>query len=1536
MANILTHPTNGAIYFDDGTAGSSSVPALTGDAVSLNYDGSAGLNITSYNTTSTDRFSIDGDSGRLFSVNDSLTGTIFSVNDAAGLPIIEVESTSSTDTITMGTYASNALVVAGDRVGIGTASPGSSYKLDVTGDVNINGDIVLGGKLDFSGNITAATSDTDVFVVIDAGELKTRTGAQVASDIGLGNVTNESKATMFSSPSFTGTPIAPTASANTNTTQIATTEYVQTEIGELIGGAPAALDTLNELAAAIGDDASYASSITTALAAKAPLASPNFTGDVDVAGSITTEGPDGGMVMRTWTGGGSYGMIGTANMSSGEYSLLTDGTSTYLSGGTGGNVYIRGGNNDSSPQITVSGGNIGLAGVPSKASEATAIVWDGTNIGYRELGSAAFSATSAFAAASHTQAFSTITSTPTTVAGYGITDAVATSALSSYLPLAGGTIDGSLVIDTDTGSQPFYVKRSGGLDQALKLYVDDQNVIFESIQDETADDYGGFIFNMDAGTTHPYFDVRKNNSTIMRVDGSGNVGIGTTSLTNSSGYSTLSISGTTGAQIAFQTAGTGKHYLYSSALDFNIYNSQAGNIRLYTSASERMRITSSGNVGIGTTSPTVNLHVESSTSAQFKVGNGTQFLRLYADADEATILADGSVDMRFYTAGAEKMRIDTNGNVGIGTTSPAQRLHVSGGHILLDNNKQIRFKDSGATERTIIQLNSSNDLAIGGSYAGALTFMGGGSYTEQMRIHDNGNVGIGTTSPARKLHVSTGNTDVAARFENTSSNGTVIEVVTSGDSKTLQIQTDHILANAALHLGSDSYNTYIRGANVGIGTTSPNVSLEVHGADITSSSNTTAASVLRLVRDITDSSYTLRKDSAVDFMLSRQQASANNLPYTRLDIRLAGTTDSSTPSLDVMSLLHNGNVGIGTTSPSSKLEVVEATANTAAAITVDSASWDAMLSLKNANGTWTILNDYTGAGTTGALAFWNGSYRMVIDNTGKVGIGTTNPSNKLTVEDTIGIKRSGVAAITTLQQNGSGLTLNAPAGYHPFIIKSNGVEKVRFANTGNVGIGTTNPDEKLEVAGKTHLGGRGQDGGAYIGYASLSETQGGAATILGNAVYAGNANNVYRKTSGDVGNFIKMVYSKGITFHTNVTGNAGSTEYSVENNEQMRIDLNGNVGIGATAPSVGLQLGNSTSGQTKTAIFNSEGGVEAGLTIKSRTNRAKLAVSDNDTTAYVVAEGTIASFGRADTAASTNISVLANGDVGIGTTSPSRLLTLENNSSTVTNNSQLRINNAGAGDAYIYLFAGSDWSLGIDNSDSDKFKLCTTNDVSDGTEVVTVDRNGNVGIGTTSPQAKLQVSGGIQMADDTDTASAAKVGTMRYRTATNEPVAVTGIELVTNGNFATASSWTKSSNVTISGGQATFTANSAAQYIIQGSLWAANSLSGQKVQLTYTIVSNSLNAGDFRIGGYTGASAFTLQGLPATVGTHSVTLDVRTSGGDDNAIDIYITSPATSGALVIDNLSLIHVTEEDASYADMCMQTAASTYEWVNIVRNSY
>lgn len=82
------------------------------------------------------------------------------------------------------------------------------------------------------------------------------------------------------SPALTGTPTAPTAAAGTNTTQIATTAFVGTALSNLVDGAPGALDTLNELAAALGDDASFATTVTNSLATKAPLESPTFTGTV--------------------------------------------------------------------------------------------------------------------------------------------------------------------------------------------------------------------------------------------------------------------------------------------------------------------------------------------------------------------------------------------------------------------------------------------------------------------------------------------------------------------------------------------------------------------------------------------------------------------------------------------------------------------------------------------------------------------------------------------------------------------------------------------------------------------------------------------------------------------------------------------------------------------------------------------------------------------------------------------------------------------------------------------------------------------------------------------------------------------------------------------------------------------------------------------------------------------------------------------------------------------------------------------------------
>ena len=97
----------------------------------------------------------------------------------------------------------------------------------------------------------------------------------------------------IASPAFTGTPTSSTATAGDSSTQIANTEFVQGEISTLIGGAPASLNTLNELAAALGDDSNYASSLVSSLALKAPIDSPGFTGTPTVpsvsVGTNTTQ-----------------------------------------------------------------------------------------------------------------------------------------------------------------------------------------------------------------------------------------------------------------------------------------------------------------------------------------------------------------------------------------------------------------------------------------------------------------------------------------------------------------------------------------------------------------------------------------------------------------------------------------------------------------------------------------------------------------------------------------------------------------------------------------------------------------------------------------------------------------------------------------------------------------------------------------------------------------------------------------------------------------------------------------------------------------------------------------------------------------------------------------------------------------------------------------------------------------------------------------------------------------------------------------------
>jgi len=93
----------------------------------------------------------------------------------------------------------------------------------------------------------------------------------------------------LASPALTGVPTAPTAAAATNTTQVATTAFVRGEVAALVNSAGATLDTLGEIATALGNDANLSTTLTNAIALKAPLASPTFTGTNTVA-NITVSG----------------------------------------------------------------------------------------------------------------------------------------------------------------------------------------------------------------------------------------------------------------------------------------------------------------------------------------------------------------------------------------------------------------------------------------------------------------------------------------------------------------------------------------------------------------------------------------------------------------------------------------------------------------------------------------------------------------------------------------------------------------------------------------------------------------------------------------------------------------------------------------------------------------------------------------------------------------------------------------------------------------------------------------------------------------------------------------------------------------------------------------------------------------------------------------------------------------------------------------------------------------------------------------------
>ncbi|MCP4176262.1 MAG: hypothetical protein GY756_00680 [bacterium] len=274
----------------------------------------------------------------------------------------------------------------------------------------------------------------------------------------------------------------------------------------------------------------------------------------------------------------------------------------------------------------------------------------------------------------------------------------------------------------------------------------------------------------------------------------------------------------------------------------------------------------------------------------------------------------------------------------------------------------------------------------------------------------------------------------------------------------------------------------------------------------------------------------------------------------------------------------NGNIGIGTDNPENSdgwHRVLNVHGDAHSKIITSSSNVS--------TGIWSHNFGYYGAPAGGILGTYtnhpisfitNKTAKMTITPSGNVGIGTTNPDAKLTVADNIKVSSYSPRIILQRNTNDGGYLqgiqtrlLDGTDNWYFGNIDANrwAISKggwnsdvmFNIHESGNIGIGTTTPSEKLEIGGDSKVN-------IKVGrWTSLGTTGSGIATILGNNVKAStNVDGVmeFITSTADGAKAIKMQYNEGISFHTfqgSVTAGNAFAGY-----ERMRIDNEGNVGIG--------------------------------------------------------------------------------------------------------------------------------------------------------------------------------------------------------------------------------------------------------------------------------------------------------------------------------------------------------------------------------------
>jgi hypothetical protein len=490
-------------------------------------------------------------------------------------------------------------------------------------------------------------------------------------------------------------------------------------------------------------------------------------------------------------------------------------------------------------------------------------------------------------------------------------------------------------------------------------------------------------------------------------------------------------------------------------------------------ASERMRITSAGFVGIGTSAPVYQLQVRGlgqDTAALTDAGNkgGSLYLEATANASGSGgallfgttfgnqtpfaalkgLVVDGSTnttgDLAFSTRNAisdtaltERMRLTVAGNFGIGTAAPSDKLTI-----VDQNNTGFRLVQYNDTEGAVLRLASAR-----GTIASPTALTTGGTI---FGVRGFGYSSAGTFGAA----VASINARAAENFTATAQ-GSYLEFSTTAIGATTLTERMRITS----------------AGDVGIGTITPSAKLDVNGQTVTGF-------------------ITVRGDGSEGGQITFNNA-ANSASPLNLDVdnlgngrlftsvnnanlslgQLTGTggiVTLNTAGSERMRITAAGDVGIGTVSPSAKLNVARTDSADGIRVTVGQGSYSGNVALFGVTGQ---SNGYyiTKDAANNIQHIWDGTggaERMRIDTSGNVLVGTTTATGKLTVAGTagtatIGLLETGVRS-WSIRAGGSATNnfdiADLTAGASRFVINS----------SGNVGIGTSSPGAgtRLNVAGR--------------------------------------------------------------------------------------------------------------------------------------------------------------------------------------------------------------------------------------------------------------------------------------------------------------------------------------------------------------------------------------------------------------------------------------------------------------------------------------